>query len=102
MTNAYTIDTQSALVEEIVAAAIPHLPSATMAYDEDGDLAGVVYFADETRRYYAADLDALRSLIEVVKDTHGHDSYSIWCSQTVPDAEGASEDDVMAEMDWTA
>ncbi|MDT7834945.1 hypothetical protein [Aquabacterium sp. OR-4] len=102
MTNAFTIDTDSALVEEIINAALPHLPSATLAYDSDGDLAGVVYFADETRRHYAADVDALRALIEVVKDTHGKDSYSIWCSQTAPDAEGENEADVMAEMDWTA
>ena len=102
-TNIHTIDSNTALAEEIVAAVITHIGrDARIAYDDEGDIAGITYYADETAQWYAADLDDCRCYIKTVRETHGVDSYSIWCSSTIPTGEADSREECLAEMDWTA
>lgn len=46
------------------------------AYGTDGPV-GLVYYGEETRRWYAVDLDSCRTLAEMT----GEDVYSRWCAE---------------------
>lgn len=47
--------------------------------DEAGDIAGVVYRADETGLYYAVDLDQIEGLAARLAADES-DAYSLWCA----------------------
>lgn len=100
MSDIYTIDTETALAEEKVGVVAKLLPNARTAYDSDGDVVGVVYYDAGSRKHYAADLNSLISFVETYRRTRGVDAYSVWCSETTPDAEAATLEEVLADMDW--
>lgn len=101
--NIHTIDAETALAEEIVAAVIAHMGrDARLAYDDEGDVAGITYYADETAQWYGADLDDCRRYIRTVRETRGVDSYSIWCGSTSPTGEADTREECLAEMEWAA
>lgn len=98
MTTIYNLDLDSALTDEIIGAAYRIL-RGRVAYDSDGDSAGIIYMDDATHRYYAADLDDLRDLIDTAQREQRGDAYSIWCAaRTVADY--ASEAEAATAMDW--
>ncbi len=69
--------------------------------DSDGDLLGVVYFAAETRRYYAVDVDQLIDLAARLRrgDT---DAYSRWCAEDGYSGDGhVTEDEAALVAGWT-
>jgi hypothetical protein len=102
--------------EEILTAAARRLPRSRLVYGEDGGEAGVVYFAYETRRWYAVDVDACRALLEmpltegdfggdfgdVGRFRRDGDAYSRWCAdpQHRPCGEGATEAEARRAAGW--
>lgn len=100
--NARTIELDGALVEEIINVASPWLERPVFAYDEGGDLAGLVYYETQAHTWYAATTASLRGLIETIQETSGEDSYSHWCAKCNPDADGETREAVLERMGWAA
>lgn len=99
----YTIDASDALAEEIVSAVVLHIGrAAERAYDAEGDLAGITYYAAETARYYAASLIDLERYIATVQRREDGDAYSIWCAETDSSGESKAREETLAGMGWHA
>jgi hypothetical protein len=105
-----TDDLDTLLADEIVGHAADMLGRSHHAFDAGGDLAGLVYYATETRTWYGADLDDCRRLLadqieaQSVTDEDRREAlatvYSHWCSATsLP--EGESEDAAATAAGWT-
>ena len=73
MTNAY--DTTD------LTAALALLDGVEYRDGDDNSLTGVVYYAAETRRYYAVDVQAVEDLAARL-ERGDPEAYSLWCAET--------------------
>ena len=96
MTTDTDTATTTATATELLAAATKLLPAARTAYDADGNPAGVIYFAAETRLWYAVGVADLAALVE----GRSHDWYSEWCADSAPVGEGGAADDAASDAGW--
>jgi hypothetical protein len=67
--------------------------------DADDNLLGCVYRADETRKYYAVDIDAIADLAERL-DRNDADAYSRWCAEDGYTEGFVSEDEAALDAGW--
>lgn len=92
------------LIEEILneaAARLPRSPSPVWAYDDDGDDCGLVYFAPETQRWLAVDVNACQALVDEGPE-YDRDVYSRWCSSPAaqPSGDGATAQEAIDAAGW--
>jgi hypothetical protein len=90
----YDIDLDDALNEDIANLAASEIDGA-LAYDADGDVAGIVYYAYETQEWYAVDLSQCRDLIEFLRSPDSEireEAYSHWCAATSMDGFESAEE----------
>lgn len=67
--------------------------------DDNGEYLGEVYFAAETRRYYAVSMRDVENLGERILAGE-QDAYSLWCAESDPEGEGATEDEALEAAGW--
>lgn len=63
--------------------------------DDAGDIAGLVYYAAETRRYYAVDLSQIEGLAARLA-AEEPDAYSLWCASEGYAGDGFSTEEEAA------
>lgn len=82
---------------ESLCSAVAESLGGSVVYDEelDGEVAGVLYFASETRTYYVVDATACLELVERVHASD-EDAYSLWCASTMPCGEGPTSESALS------
>ena len=68
--------------------------------NEDGDIVGVVYYADETSTYYAVTIADCRDYRDI-RRAGTQSAYSHWCAGSTPEGEGETANDAAEAAGWT-